>query len=725
MERKLVLDTNADAVISDVSCADEYHQEWNRHDMNIHDAGIVDTEVGNPQFSVGTIDKGRDKTARPRQLVLGQLSVERSAAVPQPGDRNGRPQTASERQQGGVVGKKGLTSGTNLAEQISSTYQQQTTQVPSRIIDGRDVQRLSATQSLDRPAKTTSLLDTGEGQASPDRHDESRKKPSALEKVSVSDAADLDKRMSPSRRSPRSPPRSPSWMRYRDGSARSSPNRTLSPPMSPSTRYQSSLPDSTLASCGDPYDGDCFTYSGNHVHDQSLGDAAVSNRVQTMPARPLNDQRSSCDDMLEMESLDLATFAAAVANDTAHLTNLSASPTNQDVVSTPPEIAQNGSFAADILPEPKQKVIDHQGNKRQKSKPPPTDWSPVTDLSPILDVSPSIEAIEQADMFAQHDALTRMQDRKTLSAQDATQSLKRYEHFDDISQIGNGAARCSDRTDATCDTIVDDICVTNIKSAKEISNELGSERFAIRSNQLAQTVIPPVTLTNVARPLPDTTSVPSAKTSHRTPDVTQASHQTPDPTAVPPTHTSYRTQNPTPAPLTQPPSRSADSSSGQLTHTTRRTPEPRPLPPTQILHQIRDSTPMTVTTTSAVIAVQLTQLSRRTAAPTETPRRTSDMTPVTLTQPERITPEDVTHTSRRIPNIQTQTAPPQEDSKVCDSIMHNSVDETRLNSQVAYGVITKVTMCSTSSFPGVGVKLVNRHFADRQTLLFSSIALYS
>ena len=663
MESKVMLATNADAVNSEASRADESHREWNRRDTNIRDADIIDTEVANPQLSASPIDKGRDKTARPRQLVLGQLSVERSTDVPQNVDRSGRSEQSGKRQQDG---KKESTSGANLAQQISSTYQQQTTCAASHIIDCRDVQRLSATQALDRPAMATAVHETGDGQ---DRHDESRKKPSALEKVSVGDAADSDKRTSPSRRSPRSPPRSPSWMRYRDGSSRSSPNRTLSPPMSPSTRYQSSLPDSTLASCGDPYDGDYFTYAGNYVHEQSLGDAAVTDRVQPMPARKLNDQRSSCDDMLEMESLDLATFAAAVANDTAHLTNLSASPTNQDVIPTPPEIASNGSCAADILPEPKPKVIDHQGNKRQKAKPPPTDWSPVTDLSPILDVSPSIEAIEQADMFAQHDAQTRVENRKILSAQDPTQSLKRYEHFDDISMIGNGAARSSDHTEATGDTIVDDICVTNIKSAKEISNERGSVRVAIQGNQHPQTVVPHVAITNVARPTPGLTPIPS----------TQMSRKATDPTTVPPTHASYRPPDSTPTPPTQHSMRSIDSSSGPLTHTTRRTPEPRPLPPTQILHQSPDSTPVTETTTSNVTPVQLTQLSRQTADATETPRRTSETKPVTLTKTARRTPEYVTHTSRRIPITQTQAASPQEDSKVGDNKMNDSVDETRLN----------------------------------------------
>ena len=698
MESKVVLATNADGVNSEVNRADEHHREWNRRDTNIRDADNVDTEVGNPQLSASPIDKGRDKTARPRQLVLGQLSVERSPDVPQNVDRSGRSEQLGHRQQDG---KKELTSGANMAQQTSSTYQQQTTCAASHIIDGRDVQRLSATQALDRPAKTMSVHDTGDGQ---DRHDESRKKPSALDKVSVSDAADSDKRTSPSRRSPRSPPRSPSWMRYRDGSSRSSPNRTLSPPMSPSTRYQSSLPDSTLAYCGDPYDGDYFTYAGNYVHEQSLGDAAVTDRVQPMPARTLNDHISSCDDMLEMESLDLATFAAAVANDTAHLTNLSASPTNQDVIPTPPEIASNGSCAADILPEPRPKVIDHQGNKRQKAKPPPTDWSPVTDLSPILDVSPSIEAIEQADMFAQHDAQTRVENRKILSAQDPTQSLKRYEHFDDISMIGNGAARSSDHTEATGDTIVDDICVTNIKSAKEISNERGLGRVAIQGNQHPPTVVPPVAITTVVRPTPDTTSVPSLKTSHRTPDVTpvpstQMSRQATDPTTVPSTHTSCRTPGSTPAPLTQPSKRSTYSPSGPFTHTTRRTPETRPLPPTQTLHHTPDSTPATVTATSNVTPVRPTQLSRRTADPIETPRRTPETTPVTLTQTERRTPEDVSHTSRRIPITQTQAGPSQEDSKVGGNKMHNSVEETRLSIQVAHGVITKQTACSTSSFP--------------------------
>ncbi|XP_022251150.1 uncharacterized protein LOC106467297 [Limulus polyphemus] len=50
------------------------------------------------------------------------------------------------------------------------------------------------------------------------------------------------------------------------------------------------------------------------------------------------------------------------------------------------------------IPTKNLKNIDLQGQKKQKAKPDPQDWSPVSDLSPIMDVSPSVEAAEQEFM---------------------------------------------------------------------------------------------------------------------------------------------------------------------------------------------------------------------------------------------------------------------------------------------------------------------------------------
>lgn len=143
--------------------------------------------------------------------------------------------------------------------------------------------------------------------------------------------------------------------------------------------------------------------------------------------------------------MDLATYAATIANSTASLTSMSVSPTNllplsshhssqhsmgesvspdsvdsaDSSCSSPvsPGFYDNATPSSDEIDEveladPSSKSIDFQGSKRQKVRPPSTDWSPVIDLSPILDVSPSVEEAEQEDMLAkQMEELERQRSR--------------------------------------------------------------------------------------------------------------------------------------------------------------------------------------------------------------------------------------------------------------------------------------------------------------------------
>ena len=166
----------------------------------------------------------------------------------------------------------------------------------------------------------------------------------------------------------------------------------------------------------------------------------------------------------------LASFAATVASDTAHLTNLSVSPTNlvvrdgdylditQDGDSISPPSPNYFEDMEEVdLADPIPKSIDYQNSKRQKVRPPPTtDWSPVTDLSPILDVSPSVEKAEQEAMIAQQKRQMAAQDLSdsgieqvpggsvdnnnlTIQGEPKIQmGLKRYHAFEDITKIGNG-----------------------------------------------------------------------------------------------------------------------------------------------------------------------------------------------------------------------------------------------------------------------------------------------
>ena len=174
--------------------------------------------------------------------------------------------------------------------------------------------------------------------------------------------------------------------------------------------------------------------------------------------------------MLSAHGVDLASFAATVASDTAHLTNLSVSPTNlvvrdgdylditQDGDSISPPSPNYFEDMEEVdLADPTPKSIDYQNSKRQKVRPPPTtDWSPVTDLSPILDVSPSVEKAEQEAMIAQQKRQMAAQglsdsgieqvpgssvDNNNLTIQvepKIQMGLKRYHAFEDITKIGNG-----------------------------------------------------------------------------------------------------------------------------------------------------------------------------------------------------------------------------------------------------------------------------------------------
>ncbi|XP_071081619.1 uncharacterized protein [Haliotis cracherodii] len=135
--------------------------------------------------------------------------------------------------------------------------------------------------------------------------------------------------------------------------------------------------------------------------------------------------------------MDLATYAATIASSTASLTSMSVSPTNlrvntssydseqvspesMDSAESPTSPVSPGYYDNATTPEeeveladPSTKAIDYQGSKRQKARPPTTDWSPVIDLSPILDVSPSVEEAEQEDMLAkQMEELERQRSRE-------------------------------------------------------------------------------------------------------------------------------------------------------------------------------------------------------------------------------------------------------------------------------------------------------------------------
>lgn len=147
-------------------------------------------------------------------------------------------------------------------------------------------------------------------------------------------------------------------------------------------------------------------------------------------------------------AIDLATYAATIASNTASLTQMTVSPTNNNILpihdrehhssdsesieSTSPLSPGYYENATEDLEEveladPSSKPIDYQGTKRQKARPPSTDWSPVIDLSPILDVSPSIEEAEQEDMLEKQEEERRR--RESQEEEDEDEDGDDFEHF--------------------------------------------------------------------------------------------------------------------------------------------------------------------------------------------------------------------------------------------------------------------------------------------------------
>ncbi|CAE1170177.1 unnamed protein product [Acanthosepion pharaonis] len=246
----------------------------------------------------------------------------------------------------------------------------------------------------------------------------------------------------------------------------------LSPPRSPLTPDE--LKKAFVAACG----------QATH-RDNSSRDILRKSSSSTSASPPLHQRENAKKDKgkldlgMDTEVIDLATYAATIASNTACLTSLSVSPTNiptsniegSELIS--PESITSTDSASPISPnyydssqseevedvelaDPATKSIDYQGTKRQKQRPPSSDWSPVIDLSPILDVSPSVEEAEQQEMLAQQQEVLRKRESELISESEEEDeegssspekkdmdkyvipSLRRYMNFEDISKICEG-----------------------------------------------------------------------------------------------------------------------------------------------------------------------------------------------------------------------------------------------------------------------------------------------
>ena len=235
------------------------------------------------------------------------------------------------------------------------------------------------------------------------------------------DLAAQERRRSPSRVSPRagSPPRSPSWLKYKESPPRSPHMIILSPTRSPTERFPHDIPfDADDDVRADDVTRDEFTFPA--MTSAALEDRSPYDNVHPPPKPARHNSSSSSsgssrssrslsvDDVFDGEAaaergveLDVASFAAAIASNTAHLTNMS----DSDAVTSQPEVLQTTYFStgdhvaeeasATIVTRP----IGLQNITRQKAKPPADDWSPDNDLSPIFDVSPSVERCEHDSML--------------------------------------------------------------------------------------------------------------------------------------------------------------------------------------------------------------------------------------------------------------------------------------------------------------------------------------
>ncbi len=415
---------------------------------------------------------GRRKSPRPRHLILSHQHSSTSASSEEDQEGN-RRNTEEDRIE--LVSQSG---GRPLIDRAPRDPRERDYERERRERAERELREMEARERR--------RAEVEREQRGPDPSEPpTKKKPSALDRMSLVEHEKAPERsQSPSRRSPRSPPRSPNWMRYRESPPRSPPVRSMSP-KSPTERFPASFSDFSPPSSGredlfiDPYgfrpenipDEDHLFFSYEQRDIGSMVRAAdgtmISNKPPPKPAR-MSDQYEFQDEdhpeLLGPDVIDLASFAATVASDTAHLTNLSVSPTNmpvhhlqhdyleispeQDSMSPPSPNYYEEVDDIDVA-EPTPKNIDYQGSKRQKVRPPASDWSPITDLSPIIDVSPSIEAAEQEEMQRLSKSEEKVDEDSATSEitggdKDSLQSLKRYQKFEDISRIGDGESQTAD-----------------------------------------------------------------------------------------------------------------------------------------------------------------------------------------------------------------------------------------------------------------------------------------
>lgn len=270
---------------------------------------------------------------------------------------------------------------------------------------------------------------------------------------------DFDRNQSPSRRSPKSPPRSPSWMRLRESPTRTSCIRTRSPQVSPSEKYPSKLldePHHTGLPCSDEY-RDYEAYlderrnpNGNGLETTEGKSGAADDVEDGHSSLHLGNHFFSSSGYEDArESFDLASFAATVASGTAHLTSMSFSPprpveplvnttgASSSIdrvpddqlclpVSSEGRLDESMSSHAEVTTE--EHPVGEETDNQKDAADSPGDllllasslsavehWSGRFELSPIPDVSPSTDS-EEIDRAPSHLVLRRTRSNEDQGA---------------------------------------------------------------------------------------------------------------------------------------------------------------------------------------------------------------------------------------------------------------------------------------------------------------------
>ena len=246
-----------------------------------------------------------------------------------------------------------------------------------------------------------------------------KKKPASADRRLANEVIDNEVSHSPSRKSP---PRSPSWRKHKESPPRS-PTYKASPSMSPTEKYPGDLDEDPLQMSGEEVLQKALTEINklNNRSDKLQVSAADKNRTQKS-AFFFTD-----DDIYENSDIDLARYAAAVANDTVSLLARDRDDTF--------ELERKPNKPAVVKPA----TTDSKPNKSTiqsvKSEPIITDRIS-NDLSPIEDVSPSVELMEQTKMLEEQQL---QQQSGTGKLHSAGLSMKRYKSFDNVSGLSLNA----------------------------------------------------------------------------------------------------------------------------------------------------------------------------------------------------------------------------------------------------------------------------------------------